>query len=250
LAAASFAVGNAELMTGRVVARLRIDLSQIGHKVEFDFVARGYTFRRLLDFVEESKNDVLFLDLVDAVLVDKLPGRFVTDLERLLGDAGSAWRVADSEMGLERRVSQVTTDAFRRIATGNAEQHLKASWNASYGRHPQPSRAYSEAIKAVESACAPVVLPNDNLTTLGKIIGHMKSNPQRWQVDINPTGTPTNVEVLIGMVRLLWEGQTDRHGGSQQTVPISSDAAEAALHLAITLVQWFQSGVVRERQGG
>ena len=48
------------------------------------------------------------------------------------------------------------------------------------------------------------------------------------------------------MLRLLWEGQTDRHGSLAPTTAVGPDAAEAAVHLAIVLVQWFQAGAVRQ----
>ena len=52
---------------------------------------------------------------------------------------------------------------------------------------------------------------------------------------------PTAV-VLIGMMRVLWHGQHDRHGG-QPTSPGNVSAAEAtvAVSLAVTLVNWFDA---------
>jgi hypothetical protein len=52
---------------------------------------------------------------------------------------------------------------------------------------------------------------------------------------------------VIEMLWLLERGQTDRHGGIDPTRHISQEAAEAAVHLATTLVQWFSAGHIRRR---
>jgi hypothetical protein len=47
------------------------------------------------------------------------------------------------------------------------------------------------------------------------------------------------------MLEALWVGQSDRHGGNLPPVPVTTEAAQAAVLMATTLVQWFQSGAVR-----
>lgn len=66
-----------------------------------------------------------------------------------------------------------------------------------------------------------------------------------WQLAMHSSGAPADIGPLVAMLRLLWQGQTDRHGGSTPTIPVTAEAAEAAVHLAVTLVQWFQSGAIR-----
>jgi len=51
------------------------------------------------------------------------------------------------------------------------------------------------------------------------------------------------------MIALLWEGHRDRHAGGPTTALITQPAAEAAVHLAAVLVQWFSSGAVRRKAG-
>jgi hypothetical protein len=63
-----------------------------------------------------------------------------------------------------------------------------------------------------------------------------------WQLAMHSSGAPADIGPLVAMLRLLWQGQTDRHGGSTPTIPVT---AEAAVHLAVTLVQRFQSGAIR-----
>ena len=49
------------------------------------------------------------------------------------------------------------------------------------------------------------------------------------------------------MLKTLWSGQTDRHGGDHELVNetlISQESAEAAVMLAVPLVRWFSSDFV------
>lgn len=54
--------------------------------------------------------------------------------------------------------------------------------------------------------------------------------------------------VVVGMMRMLWHGQHDRHGG-QPSAPgnVSAEEATVAVGLAVTLVQWFDAGLVARR---
>jgi len=201
-----------------------------------------------LAYAAEREGGQALLDTVDATLSMGVSDLRMRELDQLLLDGGSAWNVADDGNGLQRRVEQTAVEALRTASVAmNASPHLNAAWEAAYGRHPDPSRAYSEAIKAVEAASIPTVLPGAQgaKATLGRVIEALDRNRGDWQLAIASAGVPSRITPLLGMLRLLWQGQTDRHGGSSPTVPIAADAAEAAVHLAVTLVQWFESGVVR-----
>jgi hypothetical protein len=230
---------------GRIAARLRIDLGPISKALEKEY--RNPDPPEALQRFAAYSDDAVLLDLVDATLIENVSKKNANSLEQLLVNAGSAWRVADDRRSLERRVDPTATEALRAVAQGNAAPHLAAAWNAAYGRHPQPSRAYSEAIKAVEGAGIPVVLPGRTgaKATLGRVIQQLSDHSQDWRLAISTPAPGAGITPLVDMLRLLWQGQTDRHGGSEPTAPVSAEAAEAAVHLAITLVQWFQSGAVR-----
>ncbi|WP_405668963.1 hypothetical protein OG379_40405 (plasmid) [Streptomyces sp. NBC_01166] len=196
------------------------------------------------------------LDVVDAVLAYKVE-REVNDPESirrlsiLLDEAGSAYRVAETLDGLEERVTPGVRDAVRRTvadaavapAAGSAADHLAAAWQAAYGRSPDPTRAYSEAIKAVESAAHTVVQPNNTKATLGSMLGEIKNVRHKFTTAI-PTPSDNPIAPAEAMMRALWEGQTSRHGAQSGTVPETLEAARAGVHLAATLVQWFVSGAV------
>jgi hypothetical protein len=53
--------------------------------------------------------------------------------------------------------------------------------------------------------------------------------------------------LFLDVIELLWQGQSDRHGGSAPTVPIPAQVAPMAVHLAATLGHWFSSGAVRNK---
>lgn len=56
------------------------------------------------------------------------------------------------------------------------------------------------------------------------------------------------VTTLVSMIDLLWGSQHDRHVPADQEAPlhVTQEEAEAAIHLAVTLVQWFTMGALRQ----
>jgi hypothetical protein len=166
-------------------------------------------------------------------------------LDEILALGGSHWRVNTDH--LEARVDDAVREAVEQARNASkgtsASTHLRDAWAACYGRNPVPGKAYSEAIKAVESASAPVVSPKNSKATLGTILGDLRANPGLWQFAI----APGSISPVIDAMSTLWDGQTDRHGGVLPTAPIAPMAEEAALLLAATLVHWFARGAVKRR---
>jgi hypothetical protein len=171
-------------------------------------------------------------------------------LDRVLHESGSAWRVGvrAGRPGLVRRVPEGVQVAVDAVTAGNqrAGSRLGEAWAAAFGLSPDPSRAYALAVKAVEDAAIPVVTPRDTSATLGKVLQVMRDQGD-WVTPVtreHPRASSS--EVLVGMMQMLWTGQSDRHGGGEaQSVPVTQDAAETAVLLAVPLVQWFTGGLVR-----
>jgi hypothetical protein len=235
-----------------VAARLPLTDTLLGHSYDTD---RKQAITGGLRGVGEQWPEKL-LDLADALLHARYEQNpavttrvSVRRLNQLLEMGGSAWRVNRRGNGLERHVDQAVVATVNQAMTAaqqsvpSAGAHLAEAWAQAYGRAPDPTKVYSESIKAVEAASAPVVTPNDLKATLGKIVGEMKKAPGLWTLAI----ANASVEVAIQMMESLWTGQTDRHGGVSQTVPVTPSAAEAALHLAATLVHWFTVGAVAKK---
>lgn len=195
----------------------------------------------------------LFLDVLDALVATLSGPDVVTDLKvivKTLDEGGSAWTIGRSEdnrFQLERRIDHTVVDAARSTVAGagRAGQYLANAWSATYGRRPNPSHAYREAVRAVETAAIPTVCPNDGVATLGRIIGQLRAG-KGHAVALHPAkGSPA--DALIAMLELLWTAQLDRHGTADPTAPLTVTDTEArtAVHLATTLVQWFSSdGIV------
>ena len=170
-------------------------------------------------------------------------------LRDLLDRSKSAWTVGEraGRPGLVNRVPvgvQVAADAVMDRA-GRAGIRLAKAWEKLYGLNPEPSAAYSLAIKAVEDAAVPVVSRTNAKATLGTVLGQMEAQGD-WKLPMERDHpNATSGDVLISMMRMLWHGQHDRHGG-QPSAPgdVSIEEAGVAVGIAVTLVSWFDAGLV------
>lgn len=170
-------------------------------------------------------------------------------LEAILVRGKSAWTVGEraGRPGLVRRVPlgvQVAADAVMG-RTGRAGVRLAKAWEKLYGLDPDPSAAYVWAVRAVEDAVVPVVSPNNTNATLGTVVNQMvQQGDWRLPMDREHQRAPSP-EVLVGMLRMFFHGQVDRHGG-QLDAPddVSVEEATVAVSLAVTLVNLFESGLV------
>ena len=82
------------------------------------------------------------------------------------------------------------------------------------------------------------------------MIGAIRSQPKLWQVALTHPDDPQQpVNALVEMLTALWRSQYDRHVDLSPEAPlhVSQEEAETALHLAVTIVQWFTSGRVSRR---
>lgn len=226
------------------------------------------------EFLAYRSSDKRVLDIVDAFL-DLLPQRpaappssaaglmlILANLERVkpdwrqllqqhLDDARVVYRIASDGRSLVRRVDAATAIAVQdAIAaangaslTGSAATFLQAGWAALNGLKPDAPKAYSDAIKAVESAAQAVIQPKHAKATLGTMIGELRNASHLFKVQIG-SGGAGDIEVLVSMMDKLWAGQTSRHGGQHPTRLETGAEARAALHLATALVAWFATGIV------
>lgn len=220
---------------------LQVEVKGIGENEQSratGFAALKYTF----------KSEQSTLQLVD-YLLSKNQGSF-SSLTTVLTEAGSAWTVGErypGVSGLVARVPEGVQDAVDLIRTkGQAGRRLSEAWGSAFGINPNATAAYSAAVKAVEDAAIPVISPKDGDATLGKLIGQMSSGGKFNLPNLREHSDATSHDVLVSMMRLLWTGQHDRHGGpSSVGVPnVTQDEAESAVILAVTLVGWFETGKV------
>ncbi len=179
--------------------------------------------------------------------------RFVEHLQRVLREANSTWRAdvhtdPGRRWALVHRVDETATAAANHAAQQRKQPGslLASAWAATFKRDPDLSRAYTDAVLAVEAAATPVLIPNNTRPTLGRAIDHLKDTQDKWTVAGLDDQSQKSSATLLGMLRTLWQNH-GRHvaQGGHPPDPVSQDEAEAVVFLAVTLVQWFERGLVR-----
>jgi hypothetical protein len=228
-----------------------------------DFWGRGTIYERL---AKVPLNDRL-LDVADALLYrlsklsrNSMPSRdrkrARRDLKQLLDDARSVYEVRDDGCGLERRVDPIAADllgaAVKAAETepdvGSAPSQLREASDSVRAMHPDTKKAYRMAVTAVESAAHAVIEPNNTKATLGTMLRILDANPAAFEVEIAGKDRGKGpVTPVTGMLRMLWDGQTSRHGSKQATREETREEAEMAVQLASVLLLWFANGMVRRK---
>ncbi|MEV5358027.1 hypothetical protein [Streptomyces sp. NPDC052693] len=100
-------------------------------------------------------------------------------MEGILREGNSAFTVSEDGSRLERRMDETLHATYDKAVNagaskaGMAADHLRAGFSEAYGIKPDPSAAYSRAIKAVEAVANPIFLPNAPEPTLGKVRAHL-----------------------------------------------------------------------------
>lgn len=188
-------------------------------------------------------------------LIRKPTGGVVTNtrmrlpaLERMLEESGSVWEVTelDLEGGAEGEKRFVLTRrdlAEAKLAITDIRAHharsggfLADAWKALATHDPRPSEAYDKAVKAIEVAAQPVVLPNNPAARLGQIIAAMNDKPSKWKFALG------ELDLVREMAARVWTNHF-RHG-TQARGENTYEEADAAVHLAIPLVRFFLGGLV------
>jgi len=169
-------------------------------------------------------------------------------LDNVLHESGSLWKVGEraGKPGLVRRVPegvQTSADAVMASA-GAAGVKLAQAWERAFGVSPDPTGAYALAVRAVEDAAIPVVVPKQAGATLGHVIGQLRADGD-WSLPLTrEDADATTASIVLAQCRALWKGHHDRHGGVADGQPVGQEEAEAAVTLAVSLVQWFASGMI------
>jgi hypothetical protein len=177
----------------------------------------------------------------------------ITDpLRELLEDSRSVYEISPDQRGLRRRVDAVLAESVDLAGLGadtagypQARIHLERAHQKLFALHPDASGAYVDVILAVEAVANPMFLPNEQLPTLGKVRGHLKAEAGKYEyVLTSKQGTPGTIDSIIAMISSIWDGHSDRHAGGPLSVPVTQEAATAALTIAAALVTLFSSRAV------
>jgi hypothetical protein len=212
----------------------------------------GYLEEALFTRQDANNLYIQFLDFMVSRLYSTYNGTIYTAaLDELLRNGGSKWKVGRRNVlaGLEERVPQgVATAAESTMSnSGLAGTLLSDGWLAAFGVSPDYEKAYSKAVKAVEACAIPIVSPKNVKASLGTVIADLR-NQASWSLDMTREHPDaTTHDVVVAMMQSLWTGQNDRHAGHAGYTPSTRREAEAALLLAVPLVQWFTSGAIARR---
>jgi len=225
----------------------------------YDLAARSQPLAEMLSFhggrtLFDSLEDDQILRIIDWVVMDRGPRDVLgktAALEKILRDGGSSWKVGvrNGTPGLEDRVPLGVQDAADQAMStpGDAGRLLSEAWQAVYGINPQPDLGYRKSIEAVEAVVIPQVMKNDATATLGKAIGQMRAQGD-WKLPfVKEHSQNPSQDVVLGMLQALWSGHSDRHPGTAVYVLSSQEAAEAAVSIAVSLVNLFASGGIARR---
>jgi len=219
-----------------------LDWHRQQHSAYVDMMSR---FQRNPEFALDALDFALHA-MTDTSGDPMMAANHARDLDQLLESGRSIWRVVYIENGqwrLERSSLGPVMEAISSIEgpSSRAHAHLVDAWKKLAGRHADPSAAWKEAVRAVEAVAKPVVMPNDQKATLGKMITAIEEKPSKWSFVL---GQPEDV---AAMCKLIWKSQFDRHGTDDESVPLNAslEEADAAVHTAITLVRYFAGGLFK-----
>lgn len=233
--------------------RTRLEAFQLAYKLDPPLYWRDGVNSALDDLLTRVYDDEEFgLDVIDYVLAHmpefvryESPSEAAQGANAVLWTGGSAWEVTpkaeEGRFQLSRRAVGPVRDAIQAIPAGTrAHQHLITAWNRLSGRNPDPSSGYREAVRAVEAAAKPVVLPDNDRATLGQMIVAMRDKPEKWTVTLG------NVDDVRRIMEIVWTSQLDRHGTDDDSVPltVSPDEADAAFAACLHLARLFAGGHV------
>ncbi len=145
--------------------------------------------------------------------------RFRVPLRRLLDDARAAYVIRSDGRALVRRVDPAVGAAVEEALKaadqperGSASRHLRQAMDLAYALRPDPVKAYSEAIKAVECALHDTIQPNNRRATLGTMKGELPQLQNKLRSAITGPNGGEGLETALKMMTLLWEGQTPARG--------------------------------------
>lgn len=197
--------------------------------------------------IAEARSDEDFcLDVIDLLVAARVGD--LTELENLLATGGSVWKVQENEG--ERPSLQLRTPESQRhlaeIATtpdDDVSSELRQAFQHLYGRNPDESDAWDHAIKAVEAAYVPLVIPNQSNPNLGQVAGHITSTSEQWDYAINDTKlSGTKGTHLANLIQSMW-ANPDRHKGSQESRKPTPVEAETAVLTATYLIALQRLGI-------
>lgn len=191
--------------------------------------------------LSDSELTLNFLDFVARTFtLDKwrVNSDQIDEINGILRLGHSAWTIDPQAGALVRRVSEHMSDVKQEAISRNdpATTHLNQAWKCAFGTDPNPSEAWAQSTKALESALAPIVLPKDRRPGYGKIVDALRVKPDKWDFAMPGSGSEERVKRLISLLELV-PYASDRHGGADKVEPIPQEVAESVVIITTTILQ-------------
>lgn len=224
----------------------RIDSQWVGSGRDYSDRLKGIEALRAVLY----KDETAFLTAVDFQLSRATNATLGKELQIILEDSSSKWRVGvvQSRAGLVERVDDTVQRAADDLVSrgGRPGNLLAEAWQYAFSMQRNPSSAYRCAVRAVESAAAPILTPTDPQPSLGKMSTALRDGMAKWRFAFTVDSKVDPKNVLLQMMQLLWTNDYARHINADPSVPlnVSQEEAESAVVLALTLTNWFLSGAV------
>lgn len=216
-------------------------------------ITNGATGSQMLEVIFNYMNadPELKLDVAEAILELKDGVEYeAVMLDEILKESGSRWRIKLERRGhtpsFEERIDETAAAAFSDATKSedNTSNYLKLAWSCAFGRSPDPSQSYGNSIKAIEAATWSLVMPGNPKATLGDIIRQLETNGNQWQASITEKVAGLGIEATVKQMKLIWQGQTDRHATATPVTP-SQEAAEQSVINAVAVCQQFKRGLIK-----
>jgi hypothetical protein len=227
------------MMRGDVVRRIARMNEIATHPFDDDSSA----FQRIMDAC--SKDADVCLDVIDNLLYLEGESSFpiaTKTLSEILQEGRAGWDIAPDRRSLVRRTDPTGVEQFALASSPPeiASEKLASAWHYAYGRYPDPSHAWSDAIKACEAILIPLVCPKKAKANLGSVAGDLKAAPYAWKLVLDGTNGIGGVLTLEAMLRLLWP-EPGRHPDGTHGPGPTIEQAQAAVQIAVTIVQLTRS---------
>jgi hypothetical protein len=239
---AKLLMGNREAMERAVLVAIGLDLDVSGRA--------DWAYGQILEHVGQGDDQLLdavhvtlgVISTGDTVLRDP-PHR---EVDRILAIGRSAWMAA--EEGIVHRADPTAQAAFEQCSAipGSTSAELKEAWTRAHARQTNPGDAWDHAIKAVEAALIPIVVPKKSKPNLGDVIGQLRGQPHLWKLGARGQNRDHSIEPLVAMLTLLWP-DPNRHGSPTPEPPATAEEGRAMVNLALTIVQWAREGLIVRR---
>jgi hypothetical protein len=176
----------------------------------------------------------------------------IGELEKLLHEGGSIYTVdwTNPAITIRRRLDPgVTAGIERALATADktAGDFLRIALRQAYGIEPDPVASYGAAVKAVEHIAGPLILPKTTAPSLGQATSHLEQAAGKWRFALAGNGGDDSPVPVTTLMRRLVGGQVSRHAGGAHNRDQTPEEAEAAVQIAVLLVQLLSTGALVRR---